>query len=312
MEKDNDSLLRKEYICRINIVQDYIEKHMDKTFTLDELAEISGFSKYHFHRVFAGIVNETLYNYILRQRLEKAVSFLVHTPHKSITEIALDFGFGDSAIFARSFKKIYGMSATKYRQANSNNSKAESRLTIYNHAENINYWRQKKMETKHKIEVLDISEMNVVYLRHAGTYEQLGKVFHKMIEKLYAWGMQHSLIIPNKTKLIAIYHDDPGITEDGKRRTSLCITVPKETKSEGEFGKMDIAEGKYAVGHFEIEDSVAAKQHSDAWSYMFGDWLPDSGYQPDDNPVFEVYVNDPNMHPERKHLVDIYLPIKKL
>lgn len=52
MENYRSYLLRKEYISRINLVQDYIEKNINNVFQLEELAEISGFSKYHFHRIF--------------------------------------------------------------------------------------------------------------------------------------------------------------------------------------------------------------------------------------------------------------------
>ncbi len=105
MHKIDRDLLRQEYISRMNLVQDYIEKNIGNVFTLEELSAVSGFSKYHFHRLFGSIVNETLYSYIVRQRLERSLSALLYTPKKSITEIALDFGFSDSAMFARSFKK---------------------------------------------------------------------------------------------------------------------------------------------------------------------------------------------------------------
>jgi AraC family transcriptional regulator len=43
-----------------------------------------------------------------------------------------------------------------------------------------------------------------------------------------------------------------------------------------------------------------------------GDWLPDSGYQPDDRPCYELYHNDPKEHPENKCIVDICIPVKPL
>ena len=43
-----------------------------------------------------------------------------------------------------------------------------------------------------------------------------------------------------------------------------------------------------------------------------GQWLPESGYQAADAPCFEVYLNEPEQHPEGKHIVDIYEPVKPL
>ena len=111
-----------------------------------------------------------------------------------------------------------------------------------------------------------------------------------------------------KTKILAVYHDNPEITDEGKLRTSVCVTVPTDTEVDGEVGKMTIPGGTYAVGHFEINDS----EYEDAWNALYGTWLPASGYQPEDGVAFESYLNDPNEHPEKKCIVDIYLPVKPL
>ena len=60
-----------EYLHRIHIVQDYIENHLKEPILLDDLTNISGFSKYHFHRIFKSIVGESLSHYIKRIKLEK-------------------------------------------------------------------------------------------------------------------------------------------------------------------------------------------------------------------------------------------------
>jgi len=60
-----------------------------------------------------------------------------------------------------------------------------------------------------------------------------------------------------------------------------------------------------AVANFELS---APEEYQDAWFALCGGWLPESGYQPDDRPSFELYLNDSNKHPEGKHIVDIYLP----
>lgn len=43
-----------------------------------------------------------------------------------------------------------------------------------------------------------------------------------------------------------------------------------------------------------------------------GGWLPESGYQCDDRPTFELCYNNYNEHPEKKHIIDICIPIKPL
>ena len=55
-----------------------------------------------------------------------------------------------------------------------------------------------------------------------------------------------------------------------------------------------------------------AHQYKEAWDIIYGEWLPGSGYQPDDRPCFEVYLNNPDEHPEKKSIVDMYIPVKPL
>jgi AraC family transcriptional regulator len=87
-----NSQSKKEYSRRIHKVQDYIEANVCDALSLDELAAIAGFSKYHFHRIFKGIVNESLLQYVNRVKLEKAVNFLIHRPDMTVTDIAYQFG----------------------------------------------------------------------------------------------------------------------------------------------------------------------------------------------------------------------------
>jgi len=56
---------RNEYVRRIHTVQDYIESNIDSSLSIEELADVAGFSKFHFHRIFKGIVDEPLSRYVI-------------------------------------------------------------------------------------------------------------------------------------------------------------------------------------------------------------------------------------------------------
>jgi AraC family transcriptional regulator len=110
------------------------------------------------------------------------------------------------------------------------------------------------------------------------------------------------------TKFLCVYYDAPGVTEDEKLRVDVAMTVPKETRVDGEAGKNILPAGKYAVGRFEL----SSHEFEEAWTGVMGGWLPQSGYQCDDRPCFEIYQNDPKQHPEGKCVVDICVPVKPL
>ncbi len=115
-----------EYIVRVNKVCDYINEHLAAEITLAELADIAGFSEYHFHRIFAAMTGETLFAYIQRLRLERAATRLCTHPSQKITQLALEYGFTSSAVFCRAFKKRFGCAPSEFRD--SNQSQTQSSL----------------------------------------------------------------------------------------------------------------------------------------------------------------------------------------
>ena len=326
----NQKYLREQYVSRINCVIDYIEANIDAVLSLENLARVADFSPFHFHRIFRAMVGETLNQYIQRIRVERAAAKLAYNPKKSITEIALECGFSSSATFARAFKETFGMSASKWRstgclqdrkigKTDSKEGQALGKIQkdfdvsskyIYGETQN-QIWRI-KMKDKPQIQadvvVKDMPELQVAYVRHIGPYKGDSELFGKLFGKLMTWAGPRDLIRPPETQILAVYYDDPDITEDDKLRVDACITVPEDTPAEGEVGRMSIPGGKYAVAHFELNTD----EYEEAWSAIFGGWLPESGYQPDDGPSYELYLNNPEEHPEGKCIVDICVPVKPL
>ncbi|MEW5953417.1 MAG: AraC family transcriptional regulator [Bacillota bacterium] len=310
--------LREQYWSRINEVMDYIDKNIDRNFTLDELATRAGFSKYHFHRIFYIHFKETLFQFIQRLRLEKSATILLNEPGKPVTDIALECGFANSSSFAKSFKHHFGVSATEWRNNKvrycSNLGKMKSNpgedflsTSVYiEYVNNTQVWRCVMENQTRTVEVKDLPEMNLAYVRYVGPYKGDGQLFERLYRQLFQWAGPRNLLDFPATKSIIIYHDNPEVTEEEKLRVSVCITVPPDTTVTGEIGKMVIPAGRYALARFELGE----KEYQEAWDWVFGSWLPESGYLPDDRPCFEMYHNDSQTHPEGKAIVDICIPVK--
>jgi AraC family transcriptional regulator len=145
-------------------------------------------------------------------------------------------------------------------------------------------------------------EMHVIYCRHIGDFNQIGRAY----EKLLKWAGPRGLV-QNTTKTITVYHDDPSITQVEKVRQSAGIVVDNNAKPEGEFGKLVVAAQKCVVGHFELLPT----DFEIAWNSVCL-WLTESGYQPTDGLPYELYHNDHTQHPEGKFIVDICVPVKPL
>ena len=321
---DPKKLLRDEYVARVNRVMDYVEQNLDRALRLDELARVANFSPFHFHRIFSALVGETLSDFIRRLRLERSAQRLVDNPKKSITEIALDAGFGESASFAKAFRERFGMTAGAWRtggfreygksgqtkskpgQAVRKKSQDAARPSLYTAGVYNTPPRRLHMLSKERlrVEVKELPELQVAYIRHVGPYQGISRAF----ERLFRWAGPRGLVRFPQTKALAVYHDNPEITEADKLRSSACLTVPAGTKGAGEIGTMAIPGGLFAVAHAEIgPDEFGA-----AWTALMGGWLPESGYQPDDRLCYEVYLNDPKEHPQGKFIIEICEPVKPL
>ncbi len=314
--------LHAEYVSRINKTFDYIESNIEKQMTLEELATVANFSKFHFNRIFYSIVGETPFQFIMRVRIEKSAILILANKNVSISEIAFRCGFSDISIFSRNFKSYFKMSATQYRQKkfnyrnicqqdsnlsqqDSNSHQDDNRPTQYFCPElRTIKWRTKMKQNK-SVEVKLLPKMTLAYIRHIGPYKGDEKLFERIWNKLFTWAGPRSLIGGTDFRSLIIYHDDPNVTIEDKLRMSVCITVPPETKVEGEVGKMEIEEAKYVVARFELDGS----EFQEAWDWVYGQWFPASGYQPDDKPCFEMYPEDPK---DGKFIVDICVPVKPL
>ncbi|MEL6590567.1 MAG: AraC family transcriptional regulator, partial [Bacteroidota bacterium] len=263
---------RADYQGRINRVMDYIDGHLDQKLDLDTLAEVAHFSRYHFHRIFRAMVGEAVNQYVQRVRIEKAATLLTMQPKTSITEIALKCGFSSSATFARAFKEAFGVSASEWREGghltqskirktdrkNGKSNDKDGKEAFYEvvylggvfgkHLQ----WKIMKNEVKiAQVEVQDLPAMEIAYVRHLGPYNGRSELFASLMNQLIQWGAPRGLVNFPQTQMMSIYHDDPSITDESQLRLTVGMTVPAETKAEGEIGRMVTLAGKYAVANFE-------------------------------------------------------------
>ena len=303
---------QQEYISRINRVIDYIESNLDQSLNLESLANVATFSPYHFHRIFSTFTGETLNNFIIRIRVEKAASLLLNNPEKPISEIAYYCGYNSNSVFSRVFRDRFNQSPSQYREKMlielSKIGQTESKINKLNGSSNdyirvVELTKKWKKLMKTNIGIKEMPELDLIYCRHKGQYDQIGKAY----EKLFKWAGPRGLLNFPETKTATVYHDDPKVTDMENVRQSACITVAKDVKPEGEFGKFHLPKSKCAVGRFEID----VTEFEQAWSAMCI-WVSESGYQPDDKNPYELYYADPEHHPENKFELDICIPVKPL
>ncbi len=298
--------LRKKYIASINRVIDYISNNLTQELSLETLSAVAGFSPFHFHRLFKAFMNETLNAYIKRIRLEKAIYYLSVNADMSVTEIAYQCGFSSAQAMARDFQKQYNKTPSDYRKiCNSDSKNWKDQLQALYYDEHIT--KEKGGELDMNVKVQDMPEMHIAYVRHIGPYKGDSKLFEGLFNTLMGWAGPRGLFVPQKTKILTVYYDDPHVTDEKKLRVDAAITIDEGVEVEGEIGKSTIPTGKYAIASF---GKLGSDEYEQAWNQLYKEWLPESGYQPADGPCYENYLSDPKQDPDGKCDTQICIPVK--
>lgn len=113
-QEGSATVKQKEYMETVLNACSYINHHYQENITQEQVASISGFSKFHFTRIFKQCMDMTFYEYLNEKRITKAEE-LLYTTVLSITDIAMNSGFSSISAFNRTFKSIKGCSPSEYR-----------------------------------------------------------------------------------------------------------------------------------------------------------------------------------------------------
>nr|WP_319999816.1 GyrI-like domain-containing protein [uncultured Draconibacterium sp.] len=298
--------IQADYKNRINRVFEFIDKNLESDLSLNTVSEIAFFSPFHFHRIFKFITGETLNEYITRRRIEKSALDLLHK-NISTTEIAHKLGYSDNSSFSRAFKKYFGISPTEFKKQNPNRHSKIRQLKSKNGQDYPDYEKyiciinnlKSWIKMNAKIEIKEMQKMDLAYVSSIGP-QNLENAYRKLMQ----WATPKGLM-NDQTKMITVYHDSFKVTEANKVRMSASILLDKAVETNGEIGLTTIKAGKFIVGSFEI----GLNEFEKSWTGLFV-WMNENGYKKADREPFEIYCNNFNEHPERKAIVDFYIPIE--
>ena len=96
----------------IRVSAAYIERNLKTDITPEELAQMAGYSVWHYQRLFAQMIGVPLAVYIKRRRLDRALEEI--NARRKATDVAMEYGFDTYAGFYKAFMNMYGCSPKKY------------------------------------------------------------------------------------------------------------------------------------------------------------------------------------------------------
>ncbi len=293
---------RQDYTERMLRVLVHIQAHLDHALSLDDLAEVAHFSPYHFHRIFRGMIGESVKEHVRRLRLERSAHRLEFSD-VSVTRLAFEAGYEAHESFTRAFRAMFGQSPSEFREVH-RSLRYPSVCSDVHFAPDggpDGFVPAKTGGSQMEVRVETIEPKRVAFMRHVGPYDQVGATWGRLM----MWAGPRGLLGPQMT-LLGLTHDDPEVTPPDKIRYDACLTVHDGFQAEGDVGVQEIPGGDHAVtthrGPYENLGKTYAR--------LCGEWLPSSGRELRTAPAFEVYRNNPQTTKPEDLLTDIYMPLE--
>ncbi|MDB4901376.1 MAG: helix-turn-helix-domain containing protein AraC type [Mucilaginibacter sp.] len=111
-QKEIDPTLQEKNVITDSI--NFMKKNLNRSFTLEELAERQHLSVSHYCRLFLAKTGRSPHQYFNQLKIQKSCQYLYFSD-RNIKEICAELGFDDPYYFSRLFKKLMGLSPAYYK-----------------------------------------------------------------------------------------------------------------------------------------------------------------------------------------------------
>jgi AraC family transcriptional regulator len=305
ISKERRFATRSAYIERVNLAIDHVVNHLHEPLRLRALSRAARLSPFHFHRVFQALVGATPAEFVKRLRLERALGLMARSRAPSLTSIALGCGFSSSSDFSRCFKQRFGVPPRAFDiEAWRKILRDELTATVEQVTERP---RLERLPTPHNpdkfsVRIRDIPAREVAYICVLRPYQ--GDAVARAVRRLVAWAERQGLA---NGQWLGYQWDNPEITSLEDCRYHVAVEAERFT-SRGEVGRFRFP--PMVVAEVEMRGGLDLELRLLQW--LYGSWLPRSGFVPDDHPSFEAWIGRPYAHGTKYFEIHVQLPIRRL
>lgn len=240
---------------------DYIHTHLDEDLAPSHLAELAGFSRHHFHRVFRGLTGESVMGFVRRLRLERAAGRLSRSD-APVTEIALSSGYRSHEAFTRAFHARFGASPRSYR---STHDRPQVAIDV-------------RFDT--------LPERTAIAARHVGSYDETGAAWARLFGVCAAQGL-----VDRISAALGLCYDDPDVTPSDKLRFDACLVFrgAPACALPDDLVVRSIPGGRFAIATHRGPYAQLGRTYLG----LLGHSLPFRNVELTADPIVEHYVTDP-------------------
>ncbi|MBZ9871416.1 AraC family transcriptional regulator [Mesorhizobium sp. BR1-1-9] len=276
----------RNYHARMQRVLDHIDQHLDDDLDLDALSSVAAYSKYHLHRQFTATFGLSVHRYVQLARMKRASYRLAYRDAESVTDIAMDAGYDAPDAFARAFRQRFGQSPSSFRKS----PDWAPWLAAFGPMDNA---RSKLMHITYDhddVTIRDVPPTPVAIMEHRGDRATLGDT----IQRFIAWRKAAGLS-PETSPTFNVFRSERIPANPVDYSMDLCVGTDLPIDADdGQMKAGVIPGGRCAV----LRVVHNTNNLEPAALYLYRDWLPASGEEARDFPIycqrhFSVFPNVP-------------------
>ncbi|WP_434604710.1 AraC family transcriptional regulator [Pseudomonas sp. Z4-7] len=287
-ELPNDYAYKK----RFDAVLAYIDANLEDDLSVRTLSHVANFSAFHFHRQFTAFMGVPVSRYVQLMRLRRAAHRLVAVADYSVLDAALDAGFRSPEAFSRAFSRAFGAAPSAFRK--------NANWQVWNTVFAVPHFSRTLLM---QVRIIELTEINVAALEHRGPPGLVNASVRQFIE----WRMRSGQSPVASSRTFGIPYGNPDTTPAHAFRFAICGEIHEDvTPNEFGVGPLVIPGGRYVVvRHAGSPDHIGETIYP-----IYRDWLPASGEELRDQPLFFHYLSAYPETPQDQWQTDVYVPLQ--
>ncbi len=276
----------QSYRERLDRVTAFLHANLETDIGIDELSDVACLSSYHWHRIYTAMSGETVATTLRRLHLQRAADRLANSDME-IAKIAELAQYGSQDTFSRAFREAYGKAPAAYRQGGSHaafkaaNADADAK--------------------GFKVSIEHHDAVRCISIPQRGPYLQIDAAMGKLFGILAQAGL-----LGEGTQMQAAFYDDPDLVATEDLRSAACTPCADDLELPAGTEELLRPAGAYA----KLEYKGPYADMKDAYRWLYGVWLPSSGYEISERPGYESYLNSPVDTKPEDLRSDIFLPVE--
>ena len=247
----------------------FIESHFAQDITLDDVAAVSGVSRYHLSRTFGLATGTGLMAYVRARRLTEAARALA-AGAPDILSVALDWGYGSHEAFSRAFRDQFDLTPEAVRARG--------------HVTDLPLMEALRMDDSMLTPLDPPRLVDQHALQIAGLNERYGQTASAAIPAQWQRFTPHLDHVPGQvghTAYGVVHNSD----EAGHADYLTGVEVQDFSQVPAEFARLTIPPQRYAV--FTHKDHISSIRRT--WFSIWNKGLPEAGLEATGGPEFERY-----------------------